>query len=106
MAMRSAIYARVTTQGMTPGEGRHSHYRTGAWPVEFIVTDEALQVADWRSLTSERAAVTEYRYVEDGDANVSGIFGMLFGYGTLYVQAAGTERNLKLTMALRQSLAR
>jgi hypothetical protein len=65
---------------------------------QVVLTDAGMKVASWNSLFSESEADTLYQHIEDVDVKRSGVFAMVFGYGTLYVQTAGTERNLKLPM--------
>lgn len=65
---------------------------------QYVLTDTGIKVADWSSLFSESEADTLYQHIEDVDVKRGGFLGMVFSYGTLYVQTAGTERNLKLPM--------
>jgi len=63
-----------------------------------IITSQQLDVVVWNSIVSQNNAVCEWNQVQDIDFRKSGIFGLLFDYGTLLVQTAGNERNLRITM--------
>lgn len=62
------------------------------------LTDVGMTVVNYRSLFSDLTAECAYDHIEDIDVRKNGLFSFIFGYGTLYVQTAGTERNLKLPL--------
>lgn len=70
------------------------------------ITAEQLDVVNWNSIVSQNNAVCEWRQVQDVDFKKSGILGLTFDFGTLLVQTAGTERNLKITYVPRVEWAR
>jgi membrane protein YdbS with pleckstrin-like domain len=64
-----------------------------------IVMDGAeMRVINWPTLFYSNVAVCEWREVQDVDVRKGGIFSQIFDYGTLFVQTAGTERNLRIPM--------
>lgn len=71
-----------------------------------VITAEQLDVVNWTSIINQNNAVCEWHQVEDIDFKKSGILGLLFDYGTLLIQTAGTERNLRITMVPRVEHAR
>ncbi|HET6925072.1 MAG TPA: hypothetical protein VFH39_04540 [Candidatus Saccharimonadales bacterium] len=62
-----------------------------------VLTEAELDVINWSSLFSQNNAVCEWRMVNDVDFKKAGILSFLFDYGTLLVQTAGTERNLRIS---------
>ncbi len=61
------------------------------------LTAKQMDVVNWNSLVSQNDAVCEWEQVQDVDFKKGGILGIVFDFGTLLVQTAGTERNLRIT---------
>jgi hypothetical protein len=57
-----------------------------------------LRFVTWLSVFSSNVAVCDWRQIQNVDVKKAGIFSQAFDYGTLLVQTAGTERNLRITM--------
>ncbi len=60
------------------------------------IDDVHLTVSNWGTLFSSNDAETAWKQIEDIDIQKGSIFALLFNYGTILIQTAGTERNLRL----------
>ncbi|RAN77997.1 hypothetical protein B5P43_18370 [Bacillus sp. SRB_336] len=65
------------------------------------LTDAGITVTNWSTLFFSITAVCEWNQVEDVMAKQGGVFAQLLLFGTVLVQTAGTERNLRMTMVPR-----
>jgi hypothetical protein len=63
-----------------------------------VLTATALRFTNWITIAYSNAAICEWRQVTDVDVKKGGIFSQLGDFGTLLVQTAGTERNLRIPM--------
>jgi hypothetical protein len=61
-----------------------------------VLTATELDVINWNSLVSQGNAICEWSQVQDIDFKKGGIFSLIFDYGTLLIQTAGTDRNLRI----------
>lgn len=66
-----------------------------------VLANEGIAITNWSTLFFSRTAVCEWSQVQDVTATQDGVFAQLLGFGTLLIQTAGTERNLKMTMVPR-----
>jgi len=66
-----------------------------------VFTENGITITNWQTLFFSNTAVCEWNQVEDVMAKQGGVFSQLLLFGTILVQTAGTERNLKMTMVPR-----
>jgi 4-amino-4-deoxy-L-arabinose transferase-like glycosyltransferase len=61
-----------------------------------VLTDKQLTVTNWTSVIASDVAVCDWSQVQDVAVQKGGILPLLFDYGSLLIQTAGTERNLRI----------
>lgn len=62
------------------------------------LTLEGLQAVNWLSLFAKQNVVAEWSRVQDVAVVTGGVFALVFVYGTLNIQTAGTTQKLRMTM--------
>lgn len=62
------------------------------------LTEDGLKAENWSSLFFQVDVDTEWVRVQDVTVETGSIFALMFGFGTLTIQTAGTAQNLRMTM--------
>ncbi len=60
----------------------------------YIVTDKNIVDVDFHSLLFKNIDVAPLRNIEDTSSSMGGIFNSIFHYGNVFIQTAGTSRNI------------
>lgn len=60
----------------------------------YIVTDKNIIDVDFHSILFKNIDVAPLRNIEDTAASMGGIFNSIFHYGNVFIQTAGTSRNI------------
>ena len=63
-----------------------------------LLTDDGLKVKNWRTLFVSQDAEAGWKRVQDVSWTTGSIWSLLFNYGALEVQTAGTKQRLVMTM--------
>lgn len=62
------------------------------------ITEETLHVVNWRTLFVKQDVITQWSRVQDAGVATGSLWALLFDYGHLTVQTAGTAQELNMTM--------
>jgi len=62
------------------------------------LAEEGLHVVNWRTLFVKTDVTTEWERVQDVSVATGSAWALLFNYGTLVIQTAGTAQELRMTM--------
>lgn len=64
----------------------------------YEINEQGLRVVNWHTLFWKTDTTTEWARIQDATVSTGSVFSLLFAYGTLTVQTAGTAQTLKMTM--------
>ena len=62
------------------------------------LTEAGIHVVNWRTLFVKTDVTTEWERVQDVSVATGSTWALLFNYGTLVIQTAGTSQELRMTM--------
>lgn len=64
--------------------------------IEF--TEQGIHVVNWRTIFVKQDVTTEWARVQDVTVGTTSVWSLMFNYGSLTVQTAGTAQDLTMTM--------
>lgn len=62
------------------------------------LTEDTIHVVNWRTLFVKQDVITQWNRVQDAGVETGSIFALMFDYGHLTIQTAGTAQELNMTM--------
>lgn len=62
------------------------------------LTDDGIHIVNWRTLFVKTDVMTEWSKIQDVTVSTGSIWPVIFNFGTLTIQTAGTAQELNMTM--------